>query len=198
MTFLANLVYFLLSLVIGGLLIILSIIDTSVIDISGFLAVINSDIYIKLAMTLSGILILLLYINQLQQQLLKNQREKTIVFERPLGEVTITLAALEDVIKKLLFTIPEIKETRPQITANKRGIFIVLKTSLSSETNIPDVTSKIQTLVRDKLQQILDIEEDINIKIAIRKIIYKEERKTPKETKEKDIENPTIPYRDFR
>src|SRR3989338_9233549 len=43
----------------------------------------------------------------------KMQREKNIAFTTPSGEVSIALAALEDLIKRIALQVPEVKSLRP-------------------------------------------------------------------------------------
>ena len=92
---------------------------------------------------LVGLEIILRCINTIQGSIAKNQREKTIAFEGNLGQVSISLVALEDMVKKLLLEFKDFKEIKPQITASKKGLQVVLKVVLSSYVNIPEFTLRI-------------------------------------------------------
>lgn len=98
------------------------------------------------------------------------QREKTIAFENPDGQVTVSLSAIEDFIKKTVKLIPEVKELRSNVTANKKGISIVCRATIYSNSNIPEATEKIQNIVKTKVHEMLGVEETINIKINVAKI----------------------------
>ncbi|MBI4335289.1 MAG: alkaline shock response membrane anchor protein AmaP, partial [Candidatus Omnitrophica bacterium] len=103
------------------------------------------------------------------------QRERTIAFENPDGQVTISLSAIEDFIKRLTRHIPEIKELKPDVIATKKGVDITTRVVLFSDSNIPEITEKIQNMLKSKVQDILGIEETISVRIHISKIVQKEE-----------------------
>jgi uncharacterized alkaline shock family protein YloU len=104
----------------------------------------------------------------------KIQREKTIAFENPDGQVTISLTAIEDFIKRSLKQLPEVKDLRPSVRANKKGITIINRVVLFSEVNIPETTEKIQSIVKSGVQDMLGVEEPINIRVHVIKIVHKE------------------------
>jgi len=66
---------------------------------------------------------------------------------------------------------PEVKELRANVTAGKKGINITNRAVIYSDTNIPEVTEKIQNMLKNRIQEMLGIEETINIKIHIAKIV---------------------------
>jgi len=146
----------------------------------------------RLILGLSGILVILISFFFAQLILGRYQREKTIAFNTPSGEVTIALTAVEDLIKRLAGLMPEIKELRPDVIAKKGIIIVDLRVVLKFEASLPDLTSRLQELTRTKIQEVLGVEEQIVVKVHIAKIIAQEE----KEKKRKDIdkEESTLPF----
>ena len=63
------------------------------------------------------------------------KRERTIAFENPDGQVTISLSAIEDFIKRAMKQLPEVKESRPNVKASKKGITIVNKDNATNQTD---------------------------------------------------------------
>ena len=102
------------------------------------------------------------------------QREKTIAFDNPSGRVTISLSAIEDFIKRAAMHIEEVKDLRANVIANKKGIHITNRIVIYSDVNLPDTTEKIQSILKNKMQEMLGIEEPINIKVHIAKIVERE------------------------
>jgi len=141
---------------------------------------------------LSGLLLILISFSFAQLILGRFQREKTIAFATSSGEVTISLSAVEDLIRKLGGVIPEIKELRPDVRATKKGIVVDLKITLRSEANIPELTTRLQDITRSKIQEVLGLEEQIIIKIHVVKIISMEEKERKRKDSEK--EEPTVPF----
>jgi len=121
------------------------------------------------------------------------QREKTIAFPTPSGEVTIALSAVEDLIKRLAGLIPGIKELRPDVIVTKKGLIVDLRLILKSEANIPELTERLQEVTRSKIQEVLGIEEQIIIKIHVLKIISQEDKERKRKETDKDTE-PTVPF----
>ncbi|MBI4982636.1 MAG: alkaline shock response membrane anchor protein AmaP [Candidatus Omnitrophica bacterium] len=161
-------------------------------DIGSFLNLIQSNLNSRLITGLSGILLILLSFSFAQLILGRFQREKTIAFTTSSGQVTIALSAVEDLIKRLAGVIPEIKELRPDVIATKKGILVDLRVVLRSEANIPDLTARLQEITKNKIQEVLGIEEQILIKIHVAKIISHEEK--DRKRKEIEKEQPNIPF----
>jgi len=126
----------------------------------------------------------------------KMQKERTIAFSSPTGRVTIALSAVEDLIKRMCSSIPEVKELRPYVIAGKRGLEIDLKVILRSEINIPDLTTRLQDMVKTRLQDVLGVDEQIMIRIHVAKIVSVEE-KDKKAKKEFEKTTPNIPFSGF-
>jgi uncharacterized alkaline shock family protein YloU len=145
---------------------------------------------------LTGVLLIFISISFAQLILGKIQRERTIAFANPSGQVTIALSAVEDLITRLLRPIPEIKEVRPDVIAGKRGIEIDLRLVLRSEANIPELTMQLQETVKNKVQELLGIEEQIMVRIHVAKIISLEEKE--KKKKELEKEEPSVPFSGYR
>ncbi len=64
---------------------------------------------------LSGLLLIIISSFFAQLVLGRFEREKTIAFTTPSGEVTIALTAVEDLIRRLTGIIPEIKELKHDV-----------------------------------------------------------------------------------
>ena len=174
--------YTLVFLAIGCGLIILSLNIIANEEVINFLDYSYSTfVNTRLIMGLVGLLLILYSLVAVQVSLGNIRREKTIAFDNPSGQVTISLSAIEDFIKRTAAHITEIKELRPSVTAGKKGINIVNRVTIYSDSNIPETTEKIQNILKSRIQDMLGIEEAINIKVHIAKIAAKEkEGKIPK------------------
>ncbi len=179
------LLYLALYLVIGGALIILALNIFSLDQIIEGVNFLYSDQNLKLAMGVIGIMFILIGILSAQISFGKMQREKTIAFENPDGQVVVSLTAIEDFIKRMVKEMPQVKELKSTVTAGKKGIDVISRATLFSDSNIPEITEKIQSMIKTKLLEMLGIEEAISIKIHVAKLLHrggKEEITEPKET----------------
>jgi uncharacterized alkaline shock family protein YloU len=191
-TVLGILFYATVIILIGASLIAFSLNFLQSQNISEILNLIQGVPNSKIIIGLSGILLILISISFAQLILGRFQRERTIAFTTPSGEVTIALSAVEDLIRRLAGLMSEIKELRPDVIATKKGIIVDLRVILRSEANIPELTARLQDIVRSKIQEVLGVEEQIIIKIHVTKII----REFEKERKKRELEEdkPTIPF----
>lgn len=163
--------YTIVFLAIGCGLIILVLNRMPINDFERAMGYLYNNVNLKISIGLVGLLIIIYSIVALQVALGTLQREKTIAFENPSGQVTISLSAIEDLIRRTSDHMPEVRELRANVTAGKKGINIINRAVIYSDTNIPEVTEKIQGMLKNRIQEILGIEEAINIKIHIAKIV---------------------------
>ena len=124
----------------------------------------------------------------------RRRKERTIAFDNPAGQVSVSLSALEDLVKALNVQITEIKEIRPVIMANKKGLDITIKLVLRQEANIPDLTARLQDLVRRKIEDAVGMEGRLRIRIHVIKMAL-EERKGRKAVQ---IHEPHVPFHGYR
>lgn len=179
--------YTMILIVLGGCLILIAF---HLIPKEKLLETINI-IYItpnlRLATGFTGLLLIALSLLVIQVALGKLEREKTIAFENPDGQVTVALTAIEDLMKRMGRQIPEIKELKPKVVSSKKGLIVNAKVTLFSEISIPNISEKIQSIVKNRIQDMLGIEEPIIVKVHINKLVHKEEpkrKKSKQQTKE--------------
>lgn len=185
--------YAFIIILIGSLLIAFALNLLPVQDIYSLLSYSQASLNSRVITGLCGLLLILISFSFAQLILGRYQRERTIAFTTSSGEVTVALSAIEDLVKRLANFSPEIKELRPNVIVTKKGIEVDLRVVLKSEANIPDLTARLQEVMRSKIQEVLGLEEQIIIRIHIAKIISLEEKKK-KVKEEQEQEEPTIPY----
>lgn len=162
-------------------------------DISNLLIFAQSSQNSRIIIGLAGALLILISFSFAQVILGKFQRERTIAFATSSGQVTISLSAVEDLIRRLSGIIPEVKELRPNVVASKKGIVVDMRVVLRSEANIPELTGRLQDITKTKIQEVLGVEEQIIIRIHVAKIVHDEKDNRKKKDFEKD-EYSTIPF----
>ena len=193
-TILCVLLYTILSFLIGGILIAFVLGWLGPQDIYDAVNYIQQSPNSKLITGLVGLLLIIVSIFFTQIILGRMEKERTIAFNTPTGQVTIALSAVEDLIKRLSLNFAEIKEMRPDVIASKRGVEVRLRVILQSEVNIPDLTSHLQEMIKSKIQEMLGIEEQITVKVHVAKISTYREK-----VKGESIEEETKPpFRGYR
>lgn len=162
-------------------------------DIHNLLIFAQSSQNSRIIIGLAGALLILISFSFAQIILGKFQRERTIAFTTSSGQVTISLSAVEDLIRRLSGIIPEVKELRPNVVANKKGIIVDMRLVLRSEANIPELTCRLQDITKTKIQEVLGVEEQIIIRIHVAKIVHDEKDNRKKKDSEKE-DYSTIPF----
>ena len=147
---------------------------------------------------ISGALILLTF---LFERIISNsrQKERTIAFDNPMGRVSVSLTAVEDLVRRLVYREPEIKEVRTMIIATKRGLQLEIRMILKTEVNIPDMTARLQEMIKNKIQETLGVDEPVTIRIHVVKISSDPEK--PKRGKDKEsepAEDLAVPFQGYR
>ncbi len=111
-----------------------------------------------------------------QLTLAKFQRQKTIAFENPDGQVTVSLSAVEDFLRRSARELPEVKDLRADVVAGKGRILVRARVALWSEAHIPEVTERIQAIVKSRVQEMLaGIEEPVFVRVHVSKISHRDE-----------------------
>jgi len=100
--------------------------------------------------------------------------KREIAFGNPLGEVKVSLVAISDFVKRLGSQIEEVKEIKPRIVIGKKGLEIYNKITLFSDSNIPEASDRVQTIVKRYVQDVLGIQEVQEVKVLVEKIIPRE------------------------
>jgi uncharacterized alkaline shock family protein YloU len=106
-------------------------------------------------------------------------------------------SAVEDLIKRLAQQMSEIKEAKADVRAHKKEISIGMRVVLSQETHIPDFTARLQDLIATKIQEVFGIDEAINVKIHVAKIVSGTD-KNNKKRQEPPREEISIPYQGIK
>src|SRR3989338_6458008 len=99
--------YTLVFLLIGGSFIVISLALIPQDLIIDTLKIVYDSANIRLILGITGILLIFISIMVMQITVGKIQREKTIAFENPDGQDTISLGAIEDFIRRALKQVPE-------------------------------------------------------------------------------------------
>jgi len=104
-------------------------------------------------------------------------------------------------VKKEIFLIREVKETKIKISVGRRGLDVAARLALNTDVNIPEMTSSLQELVKKKIQDTIGIEETVTVRVHVVKIVpegRKPKSPKPNEEVEPKIEAPGVPFPGYR
>ena len=114
-------------------------------------------------MFLFGIIVIILNISA-------RRPEKSFSVENPEGEIRITFGAIEDMLKKSTSHIEGIEDIRPIVIEGKRGLEILCRVSATEDVSIPQITMRIQDVIKSQVRDVLGIEEMGAVRIHIYRI----------------------------
>lgn len=151
----------------------------------------GTDIALQVAASLVALIFILTGISAPAKVSRRLKKRRVVSFQNPDGEVTISLSAIEDYVRKVARGIGDIEEVRSKVGMSKKGINIISDVVIASGANIPEVTEAIQLQVKQRLQNMLGVEERINVKMHVRKI------GKAGDGDDSDEESRRVPYREM-
>lgn len=125
-------------------------------------------------------------------------KERTIAFDNPSGRVSVSLTALEDMVKRLILRVPEVKEVRSGIIATKKGLEVESRLILKADVNIPEMTAHLQEMIKNKIQDTIGIEEAVVVKIHVIKMVGDDPKFKRQKDNSEDKSTPTLPFQGYR
>ena len=154
-----------------------------------------TDKNLRLACFLTGVGLILLNGMYADLALTRFRRQKTIAFENPDGQVTISLTAIEDFLRRSTQDLPEVKELRSDVVARKGKIMVRVRATLWSGAHIPEASERIQSVVKAKVQEMLSgVEEPVLVRLHVANIVPREKKEPVPERRPGQF---TPPFREF-
>lgn len=84
--------------------------------------------------------------------------KQAIVHETPLGQVKVSLHAIENLIKKVARQIRGVRDVKAYVTVgNGSEIMVQIRTTVTPEINIPSLTAEIQQTVKEYIFDVVGI-----------------------------------------
>lgn len=165
------LLYILLTIVLGIVLII---------SISGWFGVgvkvqliINNQLNSPQGLW-TGILLVIIGLLFLKMSFIPRKTNRSISYENPEGDVTVSVKAIEDFVKKVGNEFPQVIEVAPVIIPDRAGVKVRAKTVLIACENVPQIVESLQQAIKSKMQNILGIENVVSVEVHISKLLTKE------------------------
>lgn len=106
---------------------------------------------------------------------------RSIAYNNPEGEVTVSVKTIQDLIEKAGSEFKEIKSISPAVKKGKNGIVISLKTYIWEGANVPIIAQQLQKVVKERSLAILGLDNISSVEVNISKIIPKKNAKAGRE-----------------
>jgi len=116
---------------------------------------------------------------------IENRRvERTVILESPLGDIMVSLSAIEDFSRVVKNQVSGVKDIKGKVLSKRKGIDVTAKVALYSDRSVAEVTQEVQEAIIKYIQYTLSISTAIKPTVIVNKIVYKTEEKKPKEKKQ--------------
>ncbi|SHK06843.1 alkaline shock response membrane anchor protein AmaP [Desulforamulus aeronauticus] len=83
----------------------------------------------------------------------RNNSGKAVVHDYKLGQVRISVLAIENLVKKAVGQMSGIKEVKPRVVEHKKGMGLHIRAVVTPDISIPEVSREIQQKVQEYLAQ---------------------------------------------
>ncbi|HHT02408.1 MAG TPA: alkaline shock response membrane anchor protein AmaP [Firmicutes bacterium] len=87
----------------------------------------------------------------------RRRGRRAVVHQTKLGDVRISLAAVEHLISRAARGVPGVREAKTRVAAGNEGLLVALRTSALPQVSIPETSQRIQDVVRRQLQDVVGI-----------------------------------------
>lgn len=123
----------------------------------------NIRIYIGLTALVFLLVSLKFLINSIAK---KGEPGQAVIHDSALGQVRVTVPALENLVHKVTSQIRGVREVKPRVNCRPEGVDIFVRASVSSDISIPQVSEEIQTRVKEYVTEVAGVSVT-NIRILV-------------------------------
>lgn len=96
----------------------------------------------------------------------RSEDRQAVIHENALGQVRVTIPAIESLVNKVTASIRGVREVRPRVTCRPEGVVIFVQAAVTPEVSIPQVSEEIQNKVKDYVTEIAGVNV-ANVKILV-------------------------------
>ena len=97
----------------------------------------------------------------------KSEQPQMVVGSSESGQVNISLAAVDSVVKKACLEITAVHESHTKLKATRDGVAIFLNLTVPHQTNIPETAASLQAVVKQQLESLTGLQvKEVKVLIA--------------------------------
>jgi uncharacterized alkaline shock family protein YloU len=105
----------------------------------------------------------------------KDRPEQAILHETDMGEVRISLSAVENLVTKVAKSLKGVRDVRAGVYQTQGGIGVRIRGVVSPEVNVPDTARLIQQAVTDYTKNVVGVEVT-EVKVVVQNITNESRR----------------------
>ncbi|WP_027363454.1 alkaline shock response membrane anchor protein AmaP [Desulfotruncus alcoholivorax] len=87
----------------------------------------------------------------------EHKKKQAVVHERSLGEVRVSLPAIESLAEKEAYNVEGVREARARVGTAHEGISVKLKVTVTPDISVPQLSECLQQQVKDRVHNVVGI-----------------------------------------
>ncbi len=91
---------------------------------------------------------------------------QAVIHDNALGQVRVTVPALENLVHKVASQVRGVREVRPRVTCLPDGVVIFVRAAVTPDTNIPRISEEIQNRVKEYVAEVAGVNV-ANVRILV-------------------------------
>lgn len=99
----------------------------------------------------------------------KSRGRHVVLADGALGQIRVSLQAVESLVEKVVSQISGVREVKPRIILVPQGVGILIRASVTPDVNVPEVSVEIQNQVKERVFEVTGITVN-TIKVSIENI----------------------------
>lgn len=100
----------------------------------------------------------------------RRDTKKVIEFRTDKGQVSIVLSAIEEFVRKTTLSMPNVKDIKTKVSAKGKGLKVICRLSLSSDSNVTNLADNVQKDVEEKILAMVGVDIPLAVNINIVKL----------------------------
>lgn len=99
----------------------------------------------------------------------KPRGRHVILAESALGQIRVSLQAIENLVEKVVSQIHGVREVKPRMVSVPQGVGIQVRASVTPDVNVPEVSVEIQNRVKERVFEVTGLTVN-TVKVSIENI----------------------------
>ena len=129
---------------------------------------------IRLGVFISGIFFIGVALFTIWGNIEKRRSERTAVLQSPLGDILVSLSAIEDFSRVVKNQINGVKDIKGKVIQTGKGFKVTAHVTLFSDRSVADVTQEIQEAIIKYIQYTLGIANEIKPTVIVSKVVFRQ------------------------
>lgn len=99
----------------------------------------------------------------------KPRGRHVVLAESALGQIKVSLQAIENLVEKVVSQINGVREVKPRMVSLPQGVGILVRASVTPDVNVPEVSVEIQNRVKERVFEVTGLSVN-TVKVSIENI----------------------------